>query len=183
MKNDDGKLVLEDARLIFRNFTGKEGMYNQEGQRNFCVILDHEMAEDMVRDGWNIKYLRPREEDEQPTPYVQVSVGFKFKPPRMVLITSRGRLSLNEDECEIFDWVDIKKVDLIVRPYHWSVRDDKGVKAYLQSMYLTMEEDYLDQKYSEVPEVERGSSPLELNRGSEEHDESNNIVDAEIVEE
>ena len=51
---------------------------------------------------------------------------------------------------ETLDWVDILNVDLIVRPYEWSVNGKTGVKAYLQSIYVTIEEDPLEIKYSEA---------------------------------
>ncbi len=43
--------MVEDARLIFRNFAGKEGQYNREGDRNFAVILPDDVAEQMEKDG------------------------------------------------------------------------------------------------------------------------------------
>ncbi len=64
--DDSKRFQIEDARLIFRNFTGKEGQYNNEGARNFSVILTDDVAVEMLRDGWNVKYLEPREEGEPP---------------------------------------------------------------------------------------------------------------------
>jgi hypothetical protein len=32
-------VLMEGVRIIFRNFAGKEGQYNKEGDRNFGVIL------------------------------------------------------------------------------------------------------------------------------------------------
>jgi hypothetical protein len=152
MPRNDNTVMMEGVRIIFRNFAGKEGQYNREGDRNFAVLLDESIANTMAEDGWNIKWLKPREEDEDDTPqaYLPVSVNFKGRPPRIVLITSRGRTNLDEDTIESLDWVDILNVDLIVRPYEWTVNGKSGIKAYLQSIYVTIEEDPLEIKYSEL---------------------------------
>jgi hypothetical protein len=152
MAQPDNTVLMEGVRIIFRNFSGKEGQYNREGDRNFAVLLDDRVAEAMATDGWNVKWLRPRDEDEEenPQPYLPVSVNFKGRPPRIVLITSRGRTNLDEDSVEMLDWADIINVDLIVRPYEWTVNEKSGIKAYLQSIYVTIEEDALERKYSEL---------------------------------
>lgn len=152
MPRNDNTVLMEGVQIIFRNFSGKEGQYNREGDRNFAVLLDPMVAESMAGDGWNVKWLRPRSEDEEEDPqaYLPVSVNFKGRPPRIVLITSRGRTNLDEDQVEMLDWADIINVDLIVRPYEWTVNNKSGIKAYLQSIYVTIEEDPLEMKYSEL---------------------------------
>lgn len=184
-RRDDGTLVMEDARIVFRNFAGAEGMYNREGDRNFCVLLEDDLAEEMRQDGWNIKRLKPREGEEQGTAYIQVSVGFKGRPPRMVMITSKGRVELGEEACVLFDWADIEKVDLIIRPYHWNVNGRTGVKAYLKSIFVTIHEDYLELKYADVPVAQLDSAkPIEIGNGGIDYDQNGNeIIDAEIIEE
>jgi hypothetical protein len=153
MARQENTLVIEDARMVFRNFAGKEGKYNKEGDRNFCVLLDPQVAEDMANDGWNVKTLKSREEGEPGTPYIQVSVGYKGRPPHIVMITSRGRTDIGEDAVELLDWAEIRTVDIIIRPYNWDVNGEQGVKAYLKSMFMTIEEDYLEMKYAEIPDV------------------------------
>lgn len=155
MPRNENTVVIENATIIFRNFSGKEGMYNREGDRNFAVLLDEKTASDMSRDGWNIKMLKAREEDSEEQPYLQVSLNFKSRPPRVIKITTRNRMELDEDMVEILDWVDIQNVDLIVRPYEWAVNGKTGIKAYLKSIYVTVEEDELELKYSEVPVTPR----------------------------
>lgn len=146
-------VVMENVRIMFRNFAGKEGQYNREGDRNFAVALDERTATAMAKDGWNVKWLKSREEDEPEQAYLAVSVNFKGRPPRVVMITSRGRTPLGEDDIELLDWADIKTVDLIVNPYEWAVNGKTGIKAYLQSIFVTIEEDILELKYAEVQDA------------------------------
>lgn len=150
-----GSVTMRDVRIIFRNFEGKEGPYNKKGTRNFGVILPPDKAEMMANDGWNVKLLQPREEEaeegEQPVAWLPVEAAYdKGRPPSVVLITDRGRTNLDEEKIQQLDWVDIVRVDLIVNPYTWEVNGKSGVKAYLKSIYVTIEEDELEREYAEM---------------------------------
>ena len=145
-------VVLEERRILFRNFSGEEGRFNAKGQRNFNVLLGDEEAEAMLKDGWNVKYLQPREEGDAPQPRLEVSVHFGKNPPRVILITSKGKTPLDESMVGILDWADIENVDMIIRPYMWEVNGRTGVKAYLKSIYVTIREDELELKYMDVPD-------------------------------
>ena len=145
-------ITIENARIGFRNFSGKEGKYNPAGKRNFCVFLEKDLAETLEEDGWNVRYLRPREDDEEPQAYLQASVAFGNVPPKIIMISSRGKTPIGEDEVNILDWAEIANVDLILRPYNWEVNGKSGVKAYLKAMYVTIAEDEFESKYSDVPD-------------------------------
>jgi hypothetical protein len=153
MAPNDGTVMMENARIIFRNFAGVEGQFNREGDRNFAVLLDDELAEKLLEDGWNVKHLRPREEGDPAQAYLSITVGYKGRPPRVVMITSRGRTVIDEDMIETLDWVDIKTVDLIIRPYTWAVGDKSGIKAYLKSLFVTIYEDALELKYADLEDL------------------------------
>jgi hypothetical protein len=148
MADNAKTFMVEDARIIFRNFSGKEGQYNREGDRNFAVVLSPDVVDRMVEDGWNVRFLESREEGEPDTPYVSVAVNFSNRPPRVVLLTSTTRTQLDEGSVEVLDWADIKTADLIARGYDWSVNGKSGTKAYLQSLFVTIEEDALERKYA-----------------------------------
>lgn len=145
-------IVIEDARIGFRNFSGEAGKFNPAGRRNFCVFLDHELGEVLQQDGWNVRWLKPRDEDESEKPYLQVAVSYDNIPPKIVLVTGRGKTLLDESTVNILDWAEIANVDLIIRPYNWSVSGNSGVKAYVKSMYVTLVEDEFESKYYDVPD-------------------------------
>lgn len=173
-------LRIDDATIIFRNFMGKEGKYNREGDRNFCVLLENDIAEDLIREGWNIKHLRAREEGDTDQAYLQVSVSYRKIPPRIAMVTSRGKTMLEEDMVEILDLVEIAKIDLNINPYEWSVSGSSGKKAYLKTLYLTVLEDELDLRYAHIPEIGAGPVRFELESDipvSKQFDYEGEIVD------
>lgn len=144
-------ITIENARIGFRNFTGKESQFNRAGSRNFCIFLEDDLASTLVEDGWNVKFLEPRDPDEDRQPYLPVEVKYLRFPPKVTLITGGGMQILDEDTVNILDWAEIEAVDLIVRPYNWELNGKTGVKAYLKTMYVTIVEDELAKKYRDVP--------------------------------
>lgn len=145
-------ITLENAKIGFRNFSGNPGKFNPPGRRNFCVFLDYDIAKVLEQDGWNIRWLEPKEPEDEKTPYLQVAVNYDNIPPKIVLITKKGKTILNESMVNILDWAEISNIDIIIRPYNWEVNDKGGVKAYLKSMYVTIIEDEFEDKYRDVPD-------------------------------
>jgi hypothetical protein len=148
MPEEPKSVMIEDAHIILRNFSGREGPYNKAGIRSFGVLLTEPVAAELDRDGWNVKYLDPREEGDEPVPFLPIGVRFDIRPPRIVLLTEDTRTQLDENSCEVIDWADIKTADLIARGYEWVVNGKTGTKAYLQSLFVTIEENALDRKYA-----------------------------------
>lgn len=153
-----GNIVMENATVRFRNFSGKEGRYNPAGKRNFCVFLDAENAEKLLTEGWNVKKLTPRDPADPPQDYLQVEVSYKNIPPTIYLISSGGKQLLDEGNIDILDWAEIEKVDLIIRPYSWEVNGKSGIKAYCKTMYVTIAEDEFAELYKDVPDSAKAAA-------------------------
>lgn len=149
----DKTVLMEGVQIIFRNFEGRKGKYNAEGDRNFSVLLPEPVAQDLLAKGFNVKPLKRREEDDPQMYHLKINVAFNNRPPRIVMVTSRGRNTLLEEHLHLLDWADIDSVDLIVNPWAYNRDGRSGISAYAKSVFVTIREDYLDQKYSHLPEI------------------------------
>lgn len=148
-------LEIENARIMFRNFEGRETEYNRLGDRNFCVVIeDEETAMKLEADGWNVKRLQPRNDDESVTYYISVAVKFTNFPPTIWMVTSSGKAKLEENDVHLLDGVDIDTVDLIINPRYWDDNGRERIKAYLKTMYVVIDEDRFARKYADMESPE-----------------------------
>ena len=141
-------IIIENAHIFWRNFSGKESKYNPAGERNFCVRIDDEKNVELLKaDGWNIKEIEAKKEDDEKVYYIPVEVSFKYWPPKVVLVTRNNMTNLTEETVGELDGAEIKNVDLVIRPYEWEVNKKSGIKAYLKTLYAIIEEDEFAYKY------------------------------------
>lgn len=143
-----GILQIEDARIIFRNFSGEGSKYNREGDRNFAVIIpDEEIKDQLVENGWNVKIKPPRDEDDSPFMYLPVKIRFNHRGPGIYLVSGDKVTRLNEETIGMLDEVDIKSVDMDLRPYDWEVNGKTGRSAYLQALNVIQNIDRFAARY------------------------------------
>jgi hypothetical protein len=152
MRNDN--LQMEDAKLLFRNFAGEKKQNNPAGMRNFCVLIDEDKAKKLESLGWNIKWLKPRDDQETPQAFFQVKVSYANFPPHIVLISNGRKTLMTEDKINVLDYAEIKNADLVINPSNWEYNGRKGIAAYLKSLYVTLVPEDFEGKYSNVPDSE-----------------------------
>ena len=145
-----GIVQIDDARIIFRNLSGEGSKYNREGDRNFSLLIDNqEVADALIDAGWNVRIKPPREEGEAPFMHLPVKVKFNDRGPNVYLRTGDKQISLNERTVGMLDRVDIRSVDLDIRPYDWERDGETGRSAYLHSMRVYQEVDRFAERFAE----------------------------------
>lgn len=148
-----GIIRLEGAKVIFKNFSGEASQYNQAGNRNFGVLLPEEMVDTLIRDGWPVKRFSPDENGFEQA-YMKIKVKYGKVSPTAYLVTRRGKMKLDETNIGQLDYLRVLNYDLIIRPYNYppiAGRPNGGIAAYLKSIYATVEEDYIEEKYADLP--------------------------------
>jgi hypothetical protein len=145
--------TLKDVRIIRRNLSGAEvPPYNRKGDRNFGLLLpDEETALRLREIGWNVKQMKPREGEEVGNYVIDVEVKYgETRPPKVVMVTDKRKTPLSEETVGMIDAAVITKVDLTIRPYQYDFNGRVGTKAYLKTMYVTIQQDALDAEYEDI---------------------------------
>lgn len=152
-----GILQIDDARIIFRNFSGAPSKFNREGDRNFAVVIpDEEIADALVKEGWNVKVRPPRDDDDSPFMYLPVKIKFNVRGPNVYLVSGNVQNKLDEDTVGCLDSIDIRSVDMDIQAYDW-VRQEgrpdekRGRTAYLQAIRVHQEIDRFAERHDDVP--------------------------------
>ena len=159
-----GILQIDDARIIWPNFEGREGRYNRAGEREFTLVITggevcergsdsyrvvdaQEMAEILMNDvnkygvGWNVK-IKPPREDGDVFIHMKVKVKFNDRGPTIRLETGNNVNYLDAESVKCLDYIDIVCSDMDIRPYDDLVNEDKPFRAaYLQSLRVVQEVD------------------------------------------
>lgn len=156
------KLEINNARITCRNFKGEEGRYNREGDRSFLLVIAggtldddksirnvsaEEMADALKSDvnrmgvGWNVKIKMPKEDGDEPFMYLPVKVKFNDYGPRVYLKSGVHTTQLDEESVGSLDGIEIRNVDLDIRPYDDEIHGKPFRSAYLQGMCVTQEID------------------------------------------
>lgn len=143
-------VVIEDARLIWKNFSGEESRFNRAGDRNFNVVIDDpDFADEMHRMGWNVKEHPARDEGDDPYFTIACAVSYKIRPPKICLYSGRSKTDLTEETVSTLDFADIVTADLVLNGSQWEVNGNRGIKAYVDELHVTIEQSAFGDKYDD----------------------------------
>lgn len=146
-----GILQIDDARMIFKNFEGREDKFNRKGDRNFSLLIeDPNTADALIKEGWNVKIKPGRDEEEGPFMRLPVKVKFTDYGPNVYLKTGDNLNKLDEESVACLDNIEIESVDMDIRPFDWEVNGKTGRTAYLQSLHVTQRIDRFAARYNNM---------------------------------
>lgn len=149
---DGKKLIMEGTTIMFRNFAGRPTPFDPVGgKRRFCIpLLDNE-AELLASAGCNIKYLKPKTDEDQPVPYVSAIVNYGPFPPRIWSVINvngkRNVTALNPDTVSILDHANIQNCDIILSMSSNKYKQGQ-ICLYVDQMYAVIQNDYFADKYA-----------------------------------
>lgn len=143
---------LPEVKILWANFAGAKKRFNEEGKRNFNIIVPRDMVEEFIDFGFNIKRFEETENNPDPDYYMKVNVNFKSNfPPKVVMVTSKSKVLLNENTIgAALDGAIIEYGDIVIAGSLY----EGHVSAYLQKGAFYLSEDDWDKEYAveEYPE-------------------------------
>ena len=149
------ELELADVRVkwSFSHFDGREEGYNSEGDHNFTVILDEEIAKKALAEGWAVKEMDPYEEGDPPEWLLKCKISYKYEPPLIYLIKNQRKL-----RAEVRDLRDIRRdtterIDVILQPSRWVNGPNSGITAYVKELYATVRQSRFRDQYEDLEEI------------------------------
>jgi hypothetical protein len=173
MTNTRNLLEIENAQILFKNFSGREKtamvrgsqrVVNEEGKKNFNVVLDPEKSDiywngekvtnpdfgqELANLGFNVSVKPGKEEGEAPQYRLPVHVAFDNITPEIYLVTGNHKVKLDYQTISCLDTADIVSADISInngRPYIGNDGTEK-VKAWCNKGFFVIAQSRFDSKY------------------------------------
>lgn len=149
------KYGFENVKVLggnYRNFGGEKRKYNEEGKRNFNIIIDPEWIPMVESWGVKVRYFPKTEEDDPmaiPTAHVKINVNYKAKTrPYIERVTDKWRQEIQPEKLgRALDEAIFENVDLVCTLYRY----EDSVSLYLQEGHFKLLEDPITSKYDNIP--------------------------------
>lgn len=158
--------MIENAILLWRNFSGAAKTFTPEGKRTVNIVLNEEIFAELAKQGYNVKRKAPKEGREDDGDLLVLEAEARYSPtnrdPQIVMIspTRNSRTLLDATTVGALDFAVIANADVVLNPYKWgpNARGESGVKAYLEQAFITIEENAFEAKYAEYESEEYGDN-------------------------
>ena len=162
---------LTNKDILFRNFAGVEKQYNNAGDRNFCVRLDEQIANELASMDIPVKILEPRDEDGEPLRFIKIKIKDFSKlysanvgqhwPDDMSLAERKEKQKLSEASYYSLDDANIQTALITVSIYRWTrgtgANKNSGTSLALSEGFFKVEPNELEAQFFGIPD---GDSPM-----------------------
>lgn len=141
------KVTIENAKVRWMYFP------SEDGKRSLNVILSEEQKQIAEELGLNIKYNKPRNEGDDIFPSIKLIASYRFSEPDIFLVRDPKKkpVKLTEDTIDTvlgsLSASDIDYADVIFTTSAYDNRGNKGVSAYIQTMYVVAKPNPLANKW------------------------------------
>ena len=154
---------ITEGKIAYSNFSGSPTQYNPEGgARSVTYVIPDGIADGLIKEGWKI---RKQEFDDGTSRYL-LDASFLFRTrngqprdPKIYIVRDNRLIHVTEDTADALDRADIVSVDAVIAASHWEYAGRSGIKAYVNSMYLTIKENPIDEKYRKMMEEAEAEVP------------------------
>ena len=163
----NGNLNVENAAMIYKNFSGKPTRVNpQGGKRTFSLALNKEFAERLSDMGWNVKVKEVRDQLEEGETtrtvnfddyvrnyatefdhaliYTEIVVNENSEyPPKIYKVSEfngeKTMVLVPADQWYRMDESELSNIDVSIHPYTHgrSIANPDAKKGYLKTLYAT----------------------------------------------
>lgn len=160
---------IEKGQIAYSNFSGSPTQYNPDGgSRTVTFVIPEEMVDDLLNEGWKIR--EQKFDDGTSRHLLDATFLFRtrngqLRDPKIFIVRDNNTLiHVTEETVDALDRADITSVDAVLAASYWEYAGRSGIKAYINSMYITIKENPIDAKYrkmmeeaeAEVPDISSG---------------------------
>lgn len=124
---------------VFRNFAGEERQYNRFGDRNFGIVIDEQTAKNLERNGWRIRWMKPKVGAK--IPYLFIKVMPNEAIPEITLRSNGNEAILALEEWNTLDYLPIRIVKMTVHAKAWQFQGKEGITALLDTLIVTTDKE------------------------------------------
>lgn len=142
---NQSQITLENVRVIYPNFAGRESEYNTKGSREFGIALDPALAEELASQGLNVKF--PSEDKPNRPAYLPATLsnGPEIQPWIKLVLVNQGKGTIlnnaDTNQLAMLDEVTAGALaNVIINPYNWSAAGRTGIKAYVNKLYVYIDD-------------------------------------------
>ncbi len=143
---------IENAPVKYRNFSGAKTQMNKEGDVNFEIVIDEEVAKNMMKDGW---YIKEDTSNPDKTEYrIKLRLG-EFGEPEVYVIGEDGNaIPFHRGKWRRIDKMTISFVDVVFHQSKKTFEYQGGeyYSAYVDELYVNIVESDLKKKYGIAPD-------------------------------